>query len=97
MGRRVGTEPVDPDRLRALLGEAPGAEVEQVSTHAAEIFLVGERAYKMKRAVRYSFLDFTTLDRRRRTLGAELELNRQTAPVLCRCESFLPHRPGAKF
>ena len=78
----MGTEPVDPDRLRALLGEAPGAEVEQVSTHAAEIFLVGERAYKMKRAVRYSFLDFSTLQRRKDALDAELRLNRRTAPML---------------
>ena len=83
----MGAEPVDPDRLRAFLGKgeafgAPGAEVEQVSTHAAEIFLVGERAYKMKRAVRYSFLDFSTLQRRKDALDAELRLNRRTAPML---------------
>jgi uncharacterized protein len=83
----VGAEPVDPDRLCAFLGNgeafgAPGAEVEQVTTHAAEIFLVGERAFKMKRRVRYSFLDFSTLDRRKRALDAELRLNRRTAPML---------------
>ena len=60
------------------------AEVERVTTHAALVFLVGERAYKMKRAVRYSFLDFTTLERRARALEAELELNRRTAPMLYR-------------
>jgi aminoglycoside phosphotransferase family enzyme/predicted kinase len=48
------------------------------------IFLVRERAYKMKRAVRYSFLDFSTPARRRRALEAELELNRRTAPMLYR-------------
>ena len=62
----------------------PGAEVERITTHAAHVFLVGGRAYKMKRAVRYSFLDFTTLDRRRRALEAELALNRRTAPMLYR-------------
>ena len=62
----------------------PGAEVERITTHAAHVFLVGDRAYKMKRAVRYSFLDFTTLDRRRRALEAELALNRRTAPMLYR-------------
>jgi aminoglycoside phosphotransferase family enzyme/predicted kinase len=62
----------------------PGAEVERITTHAAHVFLVGERAYKMKRAVRYSFLDFTTLEQRRRALEAELELNRRTAPMLYR-------------
>src|SRR5688500_14403355 len=65
-GGRIGTcgaDPAMPDDLTALLaflgrGEAyglPGREVEQVTTHAAIIFLVGERAYKMKRPVRYSF------------------------------------------
>jgi aminoglycoside phosphotransferase family enzyme/predicted kinase len=78
---------VDPDRLCAFLREAesfgaPGGEVEQVTTHAAEIFLVGERAFKMKRAVRYSFLDFSTLARRKEALDAELRLNRRTAPML---------------
>jgi aminoglycoside phosphotransferase family enzyme/predicted kinase len=83
----VGAEPVDSDRICAFLGKGeafgtPGAEVEQVTTHAAEIFLVGERAFKMKRKVRYSFLDFSTLERRKRALDAELRLNRRTAPML---------------
>jgi uncharacterized protein len=73
----------------AFLGEGgsyglPGLAVEPIATHAALVFLVGERAYKMKRAVRYSFLDFTTLERRLRALEAELELNRRTAPMLYR-------------
>ena len=38
----------------------------------------------MKRAVRYSFLDFSSLAKRRRALEAELELNRRTAPMLYR-------------
>jgi aminoglycoside phosphotransferase family enzyme/predicted kinase len=62
----------------------PDAAVERITTHAAHVFLLGEHAYKMKRAVRYSFLDFTTLDRRRRALEAELALNRRTAPMLYR-------------
>jgi uncharacterized protein len=83
----VAAAPVDPDRLHAFLSKgeafgAPGAAVEQVTTHAAEIFLVGERAFKMKRAVRYSFLDFSTLARRKQALDAELRLNRRTAPML---------------
>jgi hypothetical protein len=78
-----------PDALIAFLSEGrsfgmPSAAVERITTHAAVVFLVGERAYKMKRAVRYSFLDFTTLDRRKRALESELELNRRTAPMLYR-------------
>jgi uncharacterized protein len=75
------------DALIAFLSEGrsfgmPGAAVERIMTHAAIVFLVGQRAYKMKRAVRYSFLDFTTFDRRKRALESELELNRRTAPML---------------
>jgi aminoglycoside phosphotransferase family enzyme/predicted kinase len=75
------------DALIAFLSDGssygvPGAAVERIMTHAAIVFLVGERAYKMKRAVRYSFLDFTTFDRRNRALESELELNRRTAPML---------------
>jgi aminoglycoside phosphotransferase family enzyme len=35
----------------------PGARVEQIATHISIIFLIGERAYKLKRAVRFSYLD----------------------------------------
>jgi hypothetical protein len=63
---------------------SPAAEVETITTHAAVIFLVGERAFKMKRVVRYSFLDFTRLAARKAALEAELRLNRRTAPMLYR-------------
>ena len=39
-----------------------GAEVERVETHASVVFLAGSRALKLKRAVRYGYLDFS--DRR---------------------------------
>ena len=63
---------------------ALGGSVERVDTHGARVFLVGERAFKMKRAVSFSFLDFSTLKRREAMLRAELELNRRTAPMLYR-------------
>ena len=58
--------------------------VERIETHAAMVFLIGDRAYKLKRAVRYSFLDFTTLDKRHAVLQDEFRLNRRTAPQLYR-------------
>ncbi|WP_174440000.1 AAA family ATPase [Azospirillum formosense] len=59
-----------------------GAAVERVETHAAIVFLAGERAYKLKRAVRYPYLDYSTADRRRAACLEELRLNRRTAPSL---------------
>lgn len=51
----------------------------------------------MKRAVRYSFLDFSTAARRRRALEAELELNRRTAPMLYRRLVAVRRAPAGGF
>jgi uncharacterized protein len=56
--------------------------VEVVETHVSIVFLAGDRAYKLKRAVRYPYLDFSTVERRRLACEAELALNRRTAPDL---------------
>lgn len=59
-----------------------GAAVTRVDTHAAVVFLVGDRAYKLKRAVRYPYLDYATVEKRRAACLAELAINRRTAPTL---------------
>jgi aminoglycoside phosphotransferase family enzyme/predicted kinase len=56
--------------------------VERIETHASIVFLAGDRAYKVKRAVKYPFLDFSTLELRRRAAFNELAINRRTAPQL---------------
>lgn len=52
---------------------------EIVETHAAIVFLSGDRAFKLKKAVNLGYLDFTTPDKRRHALERELKLNRRTA------------------
>ncbi|HEX9790943.1 MAG TPA: AAA family ATPase [Kiloniellales bacterium] len=59
-----------------------GVRVERIDTHGAMVFLAGERAYKIKRAVRFPYMDFSTLELRRRACQREIELNRRTAPEL---------------
>ena len=62
-----------------------GAVVERVDiieTHVSLVFLAGERAYKLKRAVKFPYLDFSTAEQRRIACEAELALNRRTAPEL---------------
>jgi aminoglycoside phosphotransferase family enzyme/predicted kinase len=61
-----------------------GAAVERIDTHASIVFLAGSRAYKLKRAVRFDYLDFSTRERRRTFCEAEVRLNRRTAPTLYR-------------
>ena len=56
--------------------------VEIIETHVSLVFLAGDCAYKLKRAVKYPYLDFSTAERRRRACEAELTLNRRTAPAI---------------
>jgi len=58
------------------------ATVERIETHASIVFLAGDGAYKVKRAVKYPFLDFSTLEKRRLACLNELRVNRRTAPEL---------------
>lgn len=58
--------------------------VERVDTHSAAVFLAGDRAWKLKRAVRYDYLDFSTVERRKQCCEAELALNARTAPSIYR-------------
>src|SRR6202167_6101383 len=61
-----------------------GQKVRRIDTHAASVFLAGDRALKIKRAVRFPFLDFSTLEKRKRACEAEIEVNRRLAPELYR-------------
>ena len=61
-----------------------GDVVERIETHAAYVFLVGPDAFKIKRAVRYDYLDYSTLSRRYHALQRELELNSPAAPSIYR-------------
>jgi aminoglycoside phosphotransferase family enzyme/predicted kinase len=60
----------------------PPATLERIETHASIVFLAGDFAYKVKRAVKYPFLDFSTLEKRRQACLNELRVNRRTAPAL---------------
>jgi len=72
--------------LRLLADPATygGAEVRRLDTHAASVFLAGDRALKVKRAVRFPFLDYSTLAKRKAACAAEIAVNRPFAPQLYR-------------
>jgi uncharacterized protein len=55
-----------------------------LATHGARVFLTADRAYKLKRAVRLPYLDYSTPELRQAACEAELALNRRTAPRLYR-------------
>jgi uncharacterized protein len=49
-------------------------------THMSWVFLVGDKVYKLKKSVKFSYLDFSTLQRREAACRAEFSLNRRLAP-----------------
>lgn len=60
--------------------EPPPSRIETVETHMSWVFLTDTRAYKLKKPVRYDFLDFSTLTARERNCREELRLNQALAP-----------------
>jgi aminoglycoside phosphotransferase family enzyme len=74
-----------------------GAPVRRVDTHSAIVFLGGSRAWKLKRAVRYDYLDFSTVERRRLACERELSLNQRTAPTIYRRVTPVVRCPGGSL
>ena len=70
--------------LTRMLEGNTGAEhaVETVRTHISIVFLSGDRALKLKRAVRFPYIDLATPAVRLALCRREVELNRRTAPDL---------------
>ncbi len=54
----------------------------RIDTHGAVVFLCRERAYKLKRAVKFPYMDFSTESRRAAMCAAEIDVNRRSAPEI---------------
>jgi uncharacterized protein len=61
-----------------------GHTVKRIDTHAASVFLAGDRAIKVKRAVKFPFLDYSTLEKRKQACEAEIAVNAPYAPEIYR-------------
>jgi uncharacterized protein len=61
---------------------ASAGPVSHIQTHCAHVFLSGDIALKIKRAVRYDYLDQSTPDLRHALLDRELQLNKPAAPMI---------------
>ena len=70
--------------MRGDVYRPPVPEVTLRETHMSQVFLAGDRVYKLKKPVRFPYLDFSTLARREAACRAELELNRRLAPDVYR-------------
>lgn len=74
--------------VKALLApSAYGPEIEKVEflqTHISWLFFAGDRVYKVKKPVRFDFLDYSTLERRHEYCREEVRLNQPLAPGVYR-------------
>jgi uncharacterized protein len=88
------------DAVFALLADPAthgGGAVKRIDTHAAAVFLAPERVFKVKRAVRFPFLDYSTLDQRKAACEAELAVNRPFAPQLYRRVVAITRAPDGRL
>jgi aminoglycoside phosphotransferase family enzyme/predicted kinase len=85
------------DFLRSLLESQDGAPPEERETHISIILLSGERAFKLKRALRLPYADFSTPQLRLAACEAELRLNRRTAPQLYRAVRRITRADDGSF
>jgi hypothetical protein len=83
----VRLEPLDPAlveglaRTEAYPDDASAARgILHLQTHISHVFLTGERVYKLRKSVRFDFLDFATLAERNDDCLREVRLNRRLAP-----------------
>ena len=68
--------------LRESLQRETGARVELVETHISWVLLTATHAYKLKKPVRFPFVDFASIAARKHFCEEELRLNRRFAPSL---------------
>ena len=74
-------------RVRAALADSafypdPPEDVAVIDTHTSCVFLAGDLAYKLKKPVRFGFLDYGSADARHLMCREEVRLNRRLAPRL---------------
>ena len=77
----------DQSEVEAFLARAEhfgGTPPERIDTHGATLFLGPALVIKIKKAVKYPYLDFSTLDRRRAAIERELERGAEIAPQIYR-------------
>lgn len=55
------------------------ANVDGIETHISRVYFAGARVYKVKKPIRLPFLDYSTLERRRRCAEDEVRLNQRLA------------------
>ena len=72
----------------------PTLKVEAVETHMSCVFLTDQFAYKLKKPVKTSFLDYSTVELRRHFCEEEIRLNKRLAPTVYLSTVAITRRDG---
>lgn len=83
------------ERVFQALGARPG--VKRIDTHAASVFLDETRALKVKRAVKFPFLDYSTLEKRRAACEEEIRINHPLAPQIYHRVAAITEEPDGSM
>ena len=92
----VGDQSEVMDFLSTAEAHGGAAPVRRIETHGAVVFLSGASALKLKRAVRFDYMDYSTVARRRAACEAEIRINRRTAPSIYRRARAIVRRPDGR-
>ena len=95
-------QPADQAEVIAFLADPAShspvpARVGRIETHGALVFLAGDTALKIKRAVKLAYLDFSTLEKRGAVCRREIEINRPNAPEIYRDVVAITRRPDGRL
>lgn len=71
--------------------------VARIETHGAYVFLAGKQVVKIKRAVAFSYMDFSTLQKRHAACAREIDLNRPHAPGIYRGLLPITREPSGRL
>jgi uncharacterized protein len=89
--------PVIAAMLKPEFYSHPVTDIELRQTHTSYVLLAGEFAYKVRKPVRFAFIDCSTPARRRALCGRELELNRRLSPDVYLAVVAIVHIGGQFF
>ncbi|EAR22177.1 hypothetical protein [Nitrococcus mobilis] len=84
------------DSLQRTLSQGSSAPVEVMETHLSWLLLSADQVIKLKKALHYSYLDYSTVEARYRQCQTEVRLNRRLAPdVYLAVSSVMQDERGA--
>ncbi len=83
----MSAESTTSERIRRLLADPHTygdgtSRVDVVETHISQVFLTERFVYKLKKPVRFEFVDFSTAEHRAEACREEVRLNRRLAPLV---------------